>query len=79
MILIRKLQSVINTPARVVNKTRTHHSIAPVLYHLHCLPVKFRIQFKLLLLVFKALNGLAPAYLSDKLTLKLHSKLCSSI
>ena len=76
--LIRKLQSVLNTAARVVTKTRKHDSITPVLYHLHWLPVKFRIQFKLLLLVFKALNGSAPAYLLDKLTLKPQSKLRSS-
>ena len=76
--LIRKLQSVLNTAARVVTMTRKHDSITPVLYHLHWLPVKFRIQFKLLLLVFKSLNGLAPAYLSEKLTLKPHSKLRSS-
>ncbi len=76
--LIRKLQSVLNTAARVVTMTRKHDSITPVLYHLHWLPVKFRIQFKILLLVFKCLNGLAPAYLSEKLTLKPNSKLRNS-
>ena len=33
--------------------------------NLHWLPVKFRIIFKVSLLTFKALHGLAPAYLSD--------------
>jgi hypothetical protein len=32
---------------------------------LHWLPVKERIQFKLAVLTYKALNGLAPSYLSD--------------
>ena len=32
---------------------------------LHWLPVTFRIEFKILLLVFKALNGLAPLYLAE--------------
>ena len=68
--LIRKLQSVLNTAARVVTMTRKYDSITPVLYGLHWLPMKYRIQFKLLLLVFKALNGLAPSYLSDKLSYK---------
>ena len=39
--------------------------ITPVLASLHWLPVVFRIDFKILLLVYKALNGLAPSYLHD--------------
>ena len=31
---------------------------------LHWLPVKFRIEFKILLIVFKIFRGLAPLYLS---------------
>ena len=34
----------------------------------HLLPLSFRIDFKILLLVFKALNGQAPAYICDLLT-----------
>ncbi len=34
---------------------------------LHWLPVRFRIDFKVLSLIFKCLNGLAPPYLSDLL------------
>ena len=30
----------------------------------HWLPVKFRIEFKILLIVFKIFRGLAPSYLS---------------
>ena len=41
-----------------------------VLKTLHWLPIKFRIQFKILLLVYKCLNGLAPSYLSELLELK---------
>ena len=37
----------------------------PVLIKLHWLPIKFRIQFKVLLLVYKALNGLAPKYIKE--------------
>ena len=39
--------------------------ITPVLVSLHWLPVVFRIDFKIILLVYKALNGLAPSYLRD--------------
>ena len=35
---------------------------------LHWLPVAFRIDFKVNLFVFKALNGLAPQYISDLLS-----------
>ena len=37
---------------------------------LHWLPIKFRIQFKILLLVYKCLNGGAASYLSELLELK---------
>ena len=38
-----------------------------VLIKLHWLPIKFRIQFKVLLLVYKALNVLAPKYIKELL------------
>ena len=34
------------------------------------MPVKFRVEFKIALLVFKTLNGLAPQYLSELLVVK---------
>ena len=37
---------------------------------LHWLPVKVRIQFKRLLITFKAIQGLAPKYLCELLTFK---------
>ena len=36
-----------------------------MLASLHWLPVKARVDFKVLLLTYKALHGLAPTYLSD--------------
>ena len=33
--------------------------------YLHWLPIRLRIIFKILLLVYKSVHGLAPAYLSD--------------
>ena len=65
-----KLQSVLNTAARLVTLTRKYDSITPVLKELHWLPVIFRIRYKVLLQVFESLNRMAPEYLSDKLTLK---------
>ena len=60
-----KLQLVQNAAARILTKTRMREHITPVLASLHWLPVVFRIDFKILLLVYKARNGLAPSYLSD--------------
>lgn len=38
-----------------------------ILYSLHWLPVSFKIDFKILVLVYKALGGLGLSYLSDVL------------
>ncbi|KAI5618349.1 hypothetical protein C0J50_22331, partial [Silurus asotus] len=66
--LINKLQLVQNAAARVLTGARKYDHITPILSSLHWLPVKFRIDYKLLLLTYKALNGLAPMYLSSHLT-----------
>ena len=60
-----RLQLVQNAAARVLTKTKMREHITPVLASLHWLPVTFRIDFKILLLVYKALYGLAPSYLHD--------------
>ena len=62
--LINKLQLVQNAAARVLTRTRKYEHISPVLSALHWLPIKHRIHFKILLMTYKALNGLAPQYLS---------------
>ena len=41
--------------------------LTPVLYNLHWLPVEKRLKFKVLMMCFKCLHGLAPKYLSDLL------------
>jgi hypothetical protein len=63
--LLSKLQSVQNAVARFVTGTGKYHHITPVLRHLHWLPIRQRIAFKLAVLVYKCLHGLAPSYLSD--------------
>ena len=65
--LIAKLQRLQNSAARIVSRTRKYEHITPVLIKLHWLLIKFRIQFKVLLLVYKALNGLAPKYIKELL------------
>jgi len=43
-------------------------SSTPVLRSLHWLPVTFRIDFKVLSLLYKSFNGLGPQYIVDMLT-----------
>ena len=47
--------------------TKRREHITPVLRSLHWLPVESRIQFKVLLLTYKARAGMAPAYLQHAL------------
>ena len=65
---IQRLQMIQNTAARLVTRTPRFQSISPILKSLHWLPVEKRIMFKLCLLTFKALQGTAPAYLSNLLS-----------
>ena len=53
--------------ARLLTATSRYEHVTPVLRSLHWLPVSARIDFKILLLVFKVLNGLGPLYLSELL------------
>ncbi len=63
---ISGLQMVQNVAACLLTGVRKYEP-NPVLMSLHWLPVRFRNYFKVLLLVFKCLNGLAAPYLSDVL------------
>ena len=65
---INKLQLVQNAAARVLTRSRKYDHITPILSSLHWLPIKFRIDYKVLLMTYKALNGLAPVYLTDLLS-----------
>ncbi|XP_041638364.1 uncharacterized protein LOC121506616, partial [Cheilinus undulatus] len=62
-----RLQYVQNSAARVLTRTRPWKHITPTLIHLHWLPIKSRINYKVLLLTYKSLHALAPQYLSDLL------------
>ena len=66
--LVCRLQRVQNMAARIVTLTRKFDSITPIMFKLHWLPVHSRIIFQLLLLLYKALNGKAPSYISTLLS-----------
>ena len=49
-------------------RVRRREHITPILFALHWLPVRQRIQFKILTLVYRCQNHQAPAYLSACIT-----------
>ena len=63
---IKKLQRVQNA-ARLLTRTRKFDHITPILVFLHWLPIQARADFKVLLLTYKSLQGLAPLYVSGLL------------
>ena len=67
--LLKKLQSVLHASARLISGTRKFDHITPILKDLHWLPITQRIKFKTLLIVYKCLNGMAPPYLQNRLSL----------
>ena len=66
--LVCTLQRVQNTAACIVTSTRKYDAITPIMFKLHWLPVHSRIIFKLLLIVYEALNGKAPSHISSLLS-----------
>jgi len=62
---VEKLQRVQNSAARLVVGAKKHDHVQPILDKLHWLPVRKRILFKVLLMVYKSLNNLAPTYIKD--------------
>ena len=65
--VLSRLQLVHNSAARLLTNTRRREHITPILADLHWLPVSFRVDFKILLMTFKGLKGLAPSYISAML------------
>jgi len=65
--LAQRLQSVMNPAARLVFSSSKCDHITPLLRHLHWLKVPWRISYKLTVLLYKYLHGLAPSYLADEL------------
>ena len=66
--LMQKLQVVQNAVARLLSGVRKYH-ISATLDALHWLPVRFCVDFKVLMLTYKALNGLGHRYLAERLLL----------
>ena len=66
----RTYQLNVRSPPLACTLTKTNHRshITPILASVHWLPFKYRIDFKILSVAFKAQRGLAPHYISQLLT-----------
>ena len=62
-----RLESVLNSSARLIYDLRRSDHITYALASRHWLHVPERIKYKIALLTFRALHGEAPQYLSEKL------------
>ena len=56
---------VLNSAARLLCGLRPRDHVTEALINLHWLPVTGRIEFKVCVLVYKSLNGIAPSYIDD--------------
>jgi hypothetical protein len=66
---LRPLQLAQNKAARLLAGTRRHEHIQPTLEHLHWLPVKQCVTFKVLTLIHKSLHDpVSPQYVKDMFT-----------
>ena len=60
-----KLQRIQNSATQLVCSTPRFNHITPILLSLHWLPVAYHIEFKILVLTFKAIYQLAPSYICN--------------
>jgi hypothetical protein len=75
---IRKLQRIQNWAAKVVLRCGKYESSTETLKKLHWLPVRSRIDFKILCVIWKCLIGVAPSYLSNLIHLHVPGRITRS-
>lgn len=76
-----RLQSIQNAAVRLIAGARQFDHVTPLLQARHWLPIEQRIVFKLGVMMYKTVNGMAPSYLqeyvispaSSRLSLRLRS------
>ena len=62
--------------SEISSLSKLHEKVVDLLIEMHILissPVRFRIRFKILIFVFRAIHGLAPSYLSDFISIRKQS------
>ena len=73
-ISVKRLQRIQNSAAKLILRKGKYDSSTECLKALHWLPIRLRIQFKIIVMVHKCLIGEAPQYLKDKLKFKASSR-----
>ena len=68
--LINKLQKLQNAAIRMIFKVRARHPVSHLFQKLHWLNIDQRVTYKALLVVYKCINGLAPAVLKSLITIR---------
>ena len=66
--LMDRLRSVLNASARLIYASRRTKHVTPLLCDLHWLCYPVRLDYKLAVLIYRCLHGLAPGYLADEFT-----------
>jgi hypothetical protein len=64
---LNKLQVAQNSAARLIERLKKNDRISHIRKELHWLPIKARIEFKILNITWKTLNNQSPSYLADLL------------
>ena len=62
--------------SEISSLSKLHEKVVDLLIEMHILissPVRFRIRFKIVIFVFRAIHGLAPSYLSDLISIRKQS------
>ena len=72
--LQRKLQNIQRTSARLIIKRRKFDSITSQLIELHWLPIKQRIDYKVLMLVYKALHNQTPSDITNMIQINVERR-----
>jgi hypothetical protein len=69
--ILNKLQVAQNAAARLIERLRKHDPVSHVRKELHWLPIHARINFKILNMVWKAMNNESPQYVTNLLSISL--------
>ena len=67
--MIERMQKIMNIAARIILQIPRDSSVTNAFIKLHWLKVNERNQFKVLCITWKALHGMTPAYISNRLKL----------
>ena len=67
---LQRLQRIQKWAARMISGIKVKDLITPILQDLHWLPVNLRISYKLMLYIYKSINGYSPSYLTQMLEMK---------